>query len=495
MPIRLPTKCLVVLAGPSAAGKTQWADTNFAPEQVVSSDRLRRLVGTGERDIRATEAAFSILDAIVEERLRRGLLTVVDTLGIDSDRRSQYRALADRFGVPCYAVTFDATLAECKERNRQRRDPVPQKVLSGQHARWKDARTEIADEPFSAVFEPSDVLVVPEAMLEAAAARKRQTDDPIPLRFGLQISAFNWDGHPATTRDTLTEIATAAERAGFSSLWVMDHFRQIPQVGREWDDMLESYATLGFLAGVTTTLTLGTLVTGVGFRNPAHLGKILASLDVLSGGRMVCGLGIGWFEKEALGYGWEFPPVTERYELLEDILGLLPHMWGPGNKPFKGRRITVPDTTCYPRPIQDHVPILIGGSGERKTLRLVAQHADMANLFGDAATVAHKVGVLQEHCASIGRDRGEIEVSHLGPALIASSAERLVIRLEELATSVPNTTPEMIAERTGAGTVDDHVGRYRGLAEAGVDHAIVTLSDVASLKPIDTFAEVIAAFA
>lgn len=494
MVIRLPTRCLVVLAGPSAAGKTLWADRNFAAEQIVSSDRLRKLVGTGERDVKASEAAFTLLDIIVEERLSRGLLTVVDTLGMDGERRASYRDVAARFEIPCYAVLFESTLEECKARNRKRRDPVPQKVLSTQHQRWTKARSEIASEPFAAVLEPGDVRIVPEAMLAAVSAQQRQASDPVPMKFGLQISSFNWDGHPDTTRDTLAAIATTAEDAGFASLWVMDHFRQIPQLGREWDDMLESYAALGFLAGVTRSVTLGALVTAIGYRNPAHLGKIVATLDVLTGGRMVCGLGIGWFEREATAYGWDFPPVPDRYELLEDALELLPQLWGPGNKPFQGRRFDAPDTACYPRPIQERVPILIGGSGERKTLRLVAEHGDMANLFGDAGTVRQKIDVLHSHCAALGRDPAEIEVTHLGPAMVAESAAQLTIDLERHAAGVPNTTVEMVAERNAAGTIDDHIGRYRELAEAGAAHAIVSLTDVQDLAPIRVFAEVIAAF-
>ena len=163
----------------------------------------------------------------------------------------------------------------------------------------------------------------------------------------------------------------------------MDHFLQIPQIGREWEDMLESYTTLGYLAGVTGRVTLGTLVTGITYRNLAHLAKIVATLDVLSGGRAVCGLGAAWFEREHRLYGWDFPPRRERYALLEDALELLPLMWGPGAPRFEGRTVTVDEAICYPRPLQERIPILVGGSGERRTLRLVARHADACNLFGD----------------------------------------------------------------------------------------------------------------
>ena len=174
----------------------------------------------------------------------------------------------------------------------------------------------------------------------------------------------------------------------------MDHFRQIPTMGRPWEDMLESWTTLGYLAGVTDTIRLGTLVTGITYRNIAHLGKIVATLDVLSGGRAMCGLGAAWYREEHLAYGWPFPSARERYALLEDALRLLPLLWGPGTPSFTGRAIQVPEAMCYPRPLQERIPLLVGGSGERTTLRLAARYADACNLFGEAPTIARKVEVL-----------------------------------------------------------------------------------------------------
>ena len=281
----------------------------------------------------------------------------------------------------------------------------------------------------------------------------------MPLSFGLQIATFEW---PDGIGSRLASVARAAERAGFTSMWVMDHFVQIPQVGPHWQNMLDSWTTLGFLAGHTERARLGTMVTGITYRNLAHLAKLVATLDVLSGGRAVCGVGAGWYEREHKAYGFDFPPVRRRYELLEDALQLLPLMWGPGAPAFEGKTITVAEALCYPRPVQERIPILIGGSGERKTLRLVAQYADACNLFGDAATVRHKVDVLRAHCAGVGRDPADVEVTHLGLALEAS--------------------------------VEEHIGRYRGLAQAGVRTAMVrfpTLDEAAA----EAFAPVIAAFA
>jgi F420-dependent oxidoreductase-like protein len=333
----------------------------------------------------------------------------------------------------------------------------------------------LAAEAFAGVHRPGPVMLVPAAYLTAHEAAARQQEDPMPLQFGLQISGFGWPGHPANTGSVLAEIARAAEETGFRSLWVMDHFLQIPQIGREWEDMLESYTALAYLAGVTRQIKLGTLVTGVTYRNLAHLAKIVATLDVLSGGRAWCGLGAAWYEREHRLYGWPFPKLRERYALLEDALTLLPVMWGPGSPPFEGRTLTVSQTTCYPRPLQQRIPILVGGSGERRTLRLVARHADACNLFGSPDTVRHKLAILREHCAAEGRDPAAIEVTHLAPARVVAGPEGHT--------------------REGAATVRDHIGRYRELAEAGVQTAIVGLSDADGPDSVRRFADVIAAFA
>jgi alkanesulfonate monooxygenase SsuD/methylene tetrahydromethanopterin reductase-like flavin-dependent oxidoreductase (luciferase family) len=250
---------------------------------------------------------------------------------------------------------------------------------------------------------------------------------------------------------------------------------QIPQIGREWEDMLESWTTLGYLAGVTSRIRLGTLVTGITYRNIAHLAKIVATLDVLSGGRAMCGLGAAWFEREHRLYGWPFPPLRERYAVLEDALELLPLMWGKGSPPFQGRTVTLEAATCYPRPLQERIPILVGGSGERRTLRLVARHADACNLFGDPDTVRRKVAALREHCAAEARDPAAVEVTHLAPARVVADGEP--------------------RDGQGAATAEEHVGRFRELAEAGVQTAIVGLSDAAGAESVRRFGEVVAAFA
>jgi F420-dependent oxidoreductase-like protein len=473
-PLRLPDPCLVVLVGATGSGKSHWVREWFETDQVVSSDRLRAVVGAGERDQRASRDAFEVLDLIVAKRLGRGLTTVIDSTGLERRRRDAWRELAERHGVPAHAVVFDAPARLVRERNRARGTPVPAKVVSAQLRESEGIAERLAGEGFAAVHGPGPVTLVPSAFVGAVDAAVRQREDPMTLDFGLQVSRFDFPGHPETTAATLAELARAAEEAGFVSLWVMDHFLQIPQVGREWEDMLESHTTLAYLAGVTERIRLGTLVTGITYRNIAHVAKIVATLDVLSGGRARCGIGTAWFEREHRLYGWEFPPRPERYARLEDALELLPLMWGRGSPRFEGRTVTVEAATCYPRPLQERIPILVGGSGERRTLRLVARRADACNLFGDPDTVRHKLAVLREHCEAEGRDPAAIEVTHLAPARVVAGDEP--------------------RDGRGAATAEEHVGRYRELAEAGVQTAIVGLADAGGAPSVSRFQEVIAAF-
>jgi F420-dependent oxidoreductase-like protein len=472
--IRLPDPCLVVLVGATAAGKSAWAAEWFHPDQVVSSDRLRAVVGAHERDQRASRDAFEVLDLIVAKRLRRGLTTVIDTTGLERTRRDGWRALAEKHGVPAYAVVLETEPKVVRERNRARERAVPANVVKSQLAEAEGIAGRLAGEGFAAVHPAGPAVLVAPALVTALDAATRQREDPMTLNFGLQIPSFGFPGAPASTGAVLAEVAAAAEEAGFTSLWVMDHFLQIPQVGHEWEDMLESYTTLAYLAGRTERIRLGTMVTGITYRNLAHLAKVIATLDVVSKGRALCGLGAAWFEREHTLYGYAFPPLAERYERLEDALELLPLMWGKGSPRFEGRTITVPEATCYPRPLQERIPILVGGSGEKKTLRLVARHADACNLFGDPGVVRRKVAVLREHCAAAGRDPAEITVTHLDAAQVVGDGEP--------------------RDGRGAATADEHVGRYRELAEAGVQTAIVGLADTSGPGAVARFADVIAAF-
>lgn len=234
------------------------------------------------------------------------------------------------------------------------------------------------------------------------------------MKIGLHCNRFTYPGGPAEMGQRLATIARRAEAAGFYSLSVMDHFFQIQGVGpAEWD-MNEAYTTLGFLAGVTERLRLGTVVTGVTYRQPAFLVKQVTTLDVLSRGRAWFGIGAAWFEREHRGLGFPFPPLAERFRRLEETLQIALQLWSGEVKPYEGHFYQLTETLCSPMPIQKpHPPIMIGGGGEQKTLRLVARYADACNLFGreGAEFVRHKLDVLRAHCDTEGRDYNAIEKS------------------------------------------------------------------------------------
>ncbi len=490
--MQLPSPCLIVLVGPGASGKSTWATAHLPPESIVSSDRLRALVGAGEDDISASEDAFELLDTVVERRLRRHLTTVIDTLGLDPGKRRAWLAMAARWQVPCVAVTFDVPADECRARNRQRPKPLPASALTAQLRGWTRAREVLAEEGFSAVIAAAPVRVVPKAFVSATEAAGRQAREPTMLRFGLHIGSFTFPGGPSATREVLRRMANSAEAAGFDAIYVMDHFRQIPQIGRQWEDFLESYTTLAYLAASTERVRLGALVTGITYRNLAHLGKIIATLDVLSGGRAVCGLGLAWHRDEHAAYGWEFPSTAERYALLEDALRLLPLLWGAGSPSFEGIRVKVPETMCYPRPLQAHVPVLVGGGGERRTLRLAARYADAANVMGDQGTVRHKAAVLRAHCEAEERDPAAVRLTHLSSVLVGADDRHVAEMVERLRPRGRDRASAAAA--LNAGTVRDHVGRFRELAEAGVSEVMVRLPDEPASGSMEQMASVIAAF-
>jgi F420-dependent oxidoreductase-like protein len=491
--LRLPSPCLLVLAGPGASGKSTWASTNFPPEVVVSSDHLRAMVGSAEDDIAASEDALGLLDVIVERRLSRCLTTVVDTLGFDADRRLKWLSAARRAGLPCFAVVFDTPPDECRRRNRSRPKAIPASVLTSQLRTWRRVREEFATEGFDMVLPAEQsVRAVPKAFVGTEEPARRQAQQPVGLRFGVHLGSFRFPGGAKMARSELRRIAGLVEAAGFDAIYVMDHFRQIPQVGRPWEDFLESYTTLAYLAACTETVRLGALVTGITYRNVAHLGKIVATLDVLSGGRAVCGLGAAWHRDEHRAYGWDFPPIGERYQRLEDGLRLLPLLWGPGSPSYSGEQVTVPEAMCYPRPLQGHIPIVVGGGGERRTLRLAARYADMANVMGDRDAVRRKAAVLRAHCQQEGREPDAVELTHLAPALVGAHDRHVAELVGRY--RVRRAAPGQTAAALNAGTVDDHVGRFRQLADDGVREVTLRLPDPGDPDQIQQLATVIAAF-
>jgi F420-dependent oxidoreductase-like protein len=231
------------------------------------------------------------------------------------------------------------------------------------------------------------------------------------MRLGLHYWNFTTPADPAAIAPTLAATARTAEDAGVSTFTVMDHYFQMEGAALAEEPMLEGYTTLGYVAARTERMKLGLLVTGVMYRHPGLLAKIVTTLDVLSGGRARLGLGASWYEREQRGLGVPVVPVGERFERLEETLRICRQMWSDDNGPFEGRHYQLAETLCVPAPLsRPHPPIVIGGGGEKKTLRLVARYADACNLFGsDVDDVGHKLDVLRGHCAAEGRDYDRIE--------------------------------------------------------------------------------------
>jgi alkanesulfonate monooxygenase len=268
------------------------------------------------------------------------------------------------------------------------------------------------------------------------------------VKLGLHIADFTYPSGPKGLADDLTRIAAAAEEEGFARVSVMDHVWQIPQVGPVEHDMLEAYTTLGYLAARTSTVDLLVWVTGVTYRSPGLLAKLVTTLDVLSQGRAWLGIGAAWNEEESRGLGLHFPPLAERFERLEETLRICLQMWSDDDGPFEGVHYQLDRTLNVPRPItRPHPPILIGGAGEKKTLRLVAQYAQACNLFA-GPELGRKLEVLRGHCEAVGRDYDDVEKTVIGP-LDPSDPERLVEQLRDYAqlgvTHYHGTVPDVSA--------------------------------------------------
>jgi len=280
------------------------------------------------------------------------------------------------------------------------------------------------------------------------------------MRIGLQVPSFTWPGGTSKIPSTLAQIASTADAAGFHSLWVMDHFFQISMVGPPEQEMLEGYATLSYLAGLTKNVKLGTMVTGVVYRYPGILVKTATTLDVLSGGRAYLGIGAAWNEQESRGLGVPFPPLGARFEMLEEALQIARQMWSPNDGPYRGKHYQLERTLCSPRPLsRPHPPILVAGGGEKKTLRMVAQYADACNLYGTPEVIKAKLAILKRHCETLGRDYASIEKTTLGLAELGPAKM----------------------------TAKDVIAQCEALASLGVDHAIFHLPDVHEIKPLETF--------
>jgi F420-dependent oxidoreductase-like protein len=255
------------------------------------------------------------------------------------------------------------------------------------------------------------------------------------MKIGIHFANFTLPGGAPALASTLAATARAAEDAGCSTFTLMDHWFQMESFATAQDPMLEGYTSLGYLAGLTERMSLALLVTGVTYRHPGLLAKIVTTLDVLSGGRARLGIGAAWYEREHKGLGVPFPPVSERFERLEETLQICHQMWSDDDGPFAGKHYQLAETICSPRPIQQpRPPILVGGSGERKTLLLVARYADACNLFApDADVVARKLDVLARHCDAEGRDPADIEKTILGFADPFQDVDGFVASMERYA--------------------------------------------------------------
>lgn len=255
------------------------------------------------------------------------------------------------------------------------------------------------------------------------------------MRLGIHFANMTFPGGPENLGSTLAETARVAEEGGAAWFTLMDHWFQMEMLGGPPEPMLEGYTGLGFLAGRTERMTLGLLVTGVTYRHPGLLAKIVSSLDALSAGRAMLGIGAAWYEREHRGLGVPFPPLAERFERLEEALQICRQMWSDDDGPYRGRHYELAETVCVPRPVQQpRPPILVGGSGERKTLRLVAQYADACNLFGTGTEeVRHKLAVLDRHCADVGRDPATVTRTVLGGPDPVTDTDAFLAQMEAYA--------------------------------------------------------------
>lgn len=307
--------------------------------------------------------------------------------------------------------------------------------------------------------------------------RSYSTEEMPQLKMlGLQIPNFTFPGvSDGALFEHIALLATTAERAGFDSVFVMDHFYQLPNIGPRTDPMLEGYALLSALAARTGRVRLGTLVTGVTYRNPAFLAKEVTTLDVISKGRAILGLGAAWNEDEHRGYGYEFPPVGERLSRLEEALQICRAMFRDEAATFNGRFYRVDGALNSPRPLQKNgPPIMIGGGGEQRTLKLVAQYADMCNIFGDAATIRHKMEVLEKHCETAGRDPNTIVKTRLG-SLIVRHTDAEAEKAFEQVLNHPGVNKDWARAGFTYGSPDTVTEKVQELLDAGLDGVIFNM--------------------
>ena len=474
----LPDPALVVLVGASGSGKSTWALSSYRASEVVSSDALREVVGSGPADLDASVDSFDLLDRIVAARAGRRLTVVVDTLGLDPARRAAYLAVARTAGLPAVAVVLDTAAPVCRARNTQRDRPVPAAVLTAQLRRVRTVAAELETEGWDLVHVVTDTAE-PEPQRSPATSPPRR-GGPLEGVF-LQVSAFPWGEEPSAW---LRDVAVRAAEVGFAGLSLMDHLVQIPQVARAWDPIPEPWVTLGHLAALDTDLRLGTLVSPVTLHHAGVLAKQAATLDVLSGGRAFCGVGAGWFEREHLGYGVPFPPARERLDALATTIETMRALWAPGTKAYAGERVSLPETTFYPRPVGD-LPVLVGGAGAR-TLRIAGALGDACNVSADEALLPGRIAAVRRAAERAGRDPDAVAITVLDVAVVGDSRDDTARRVERLRGRTPAAT---YAARHHAGEPAAHAERYARLREMGVSAMFLALPDLMRSDDLDRCAE------
>jgi F420-dependent oxidoreductase-like protein len=301
-------------------------------------------------------------------------------------------------------------------------------------------------------------------------------------KFGLQLPNFTFSGVPDDAMfEHVAELAVAGEDSGFDSVWVMDHFWQLPPLGGPTQPMLEGYTLLGGLAARTRRVKVGTLVTGVTYRNPALLAKMVTTLDIVSAGRAILGIGAAWFQDEHDGLGFDFPGAGERLDRLEEALQICRAMFTEEAPSFEGKHYRIEKALNIPRPVHPNgPPIMVGGSGEKRTLRLVAQYADMCNIFGSPATIRRRLDVLRGHCADVGRDPNEITTSSLGSLFLSSSPEEA----EQTSGFLRDSAGPDYEERFTVGHPPAVLEQVEAAIDAGLDYMIFNMpfADAATVR-------------
>jgi F420-dependent oxidoreductase-like protein len=311
-----------------------------------------------------------------------------------------------------------------------------------------------------------------------------------PIQLDLHMPNFNYPGvGPEALFDKLVEIATAAEQAGFSAMTLMDHYHQIPPVGPPQNWMFDGSTMLTGIAARTQSLAVGLLVGGVSYRNPAQHAKITTTLDIVSRGRAFHGIGAGWFEAEHVAYGFDFPSLKERFERLEDHLRIARAMFTEEQATVAGDHHSVTDAYNNPKPLRGDIPIIVGGSGERKTLRMVAQYADGCNLFGDPDRARHLLGILEGHCANVGRDPADITKTAMRTFAIGETEAAAQAKVDAMRAA---GWPEQRIASTTAGTPEQILEVAHAYQEVGIDGLTFSMPDVYDVEAVALAGETLA---